>query len=57
MEVVVGLTDDLRRAAEYREGRVLCDEEVARLLRHDIAGVIARWERLGRWIGRLAEDA
>ena len=57
MEVVVGLTDALRRAAEYHEGRVLCDEEVLRLLRQDMAGVIARWEGLGRWIIQLAEDA
>ena len=53
MDAVVGLTDDLRRAAHYREGRRVSDEEVLRLLRRDIAEVVAQWTRLGRWLGRL----
>ena len=53
MEIVLGLTDDLRRAAHYREGRRVSDEEVLRLLRRDVAEVVDQWTRLGRWIGRL----
>lgn len=47
---------DLRRAAEYRAGRPLCDDEVRRLLDAEWAGLVKRWIALGRWIQQL-EDA
>lgn len=47
---------DLRRAAEYRAGRALCDDEVRRLLDAEWDGLVKRWIALGRWIQQL-EDA
>jgi len=46
---------DLRRAAEYRAGRRLCDDEVRRLLDAEWDALVKRWVALGRWIARLDE--
>jgi len=47
---------NLRRAAEYRAGRPLCDEEARRVLDAEWDALVKRWVALGRWLQRL-EDA
>ena len=49
----VPVTPELRRAAEYREGRKLSDREILNLLQQELHALVSRWSELGRWLDHL----
>jgi hypothetical protein len=49
----VEVTPELRRAAEYHEGRRLKDSEIVEVLKAEFDGILAHWTALGRWMNHL----
>jgi hypothetical protein len=47
------VTPELRRAAEYHEGRKLTDHEVGDVLQREIVALLAHWTAVGRWMNHL----
>jgi hypothetical protein len=48
-----GVSSDLRRAAAYRVGHPVTDQEAQHLIDWAIEDLLAQWMALGRWIARI----
>jgi len=53
VEVSFPSSPALHRAAEYRAGRKLTDQDAVAIIRAEIEALVAQWAALGRWVIRF----